>query len=283
MQRWILLLGGMLTSHAWAEAPEPIPPAAPAPAAPAPATTSAPPAPAAATTPATQPSPASVPSPLTPEPPKPKVTGEVQASYLKSTGTSSLETLKGLLSTKYVRDVWTHELRFEVLNETDSVTGRHTRERYLAIEKTSWNFTPRDYLFVRPQFEKDQQSLYEYQAMLTTGYGHQFFKTEKLVLTLDAGAGVRHSKDKLTRERDEDTVASTALNFEWKFRPGGRLVENASVEGGEENTIARSRTALHFALTGVLGLFVSYDTKHDDSSATADDSLLTIGLSYQLK
>ena len=163
------------------------------------------------------------------------------------------------------------------------VSGRHTRERYLTIEKTSWNFTPRDYLFVRPQFEKDQQSLYEYQAMLTTGYGHQFFKTDKLLLTLDAGAGVRHSKDKLTRERDEDTVANTALNFEWKFRPGGRFIENASVEAGEENTIARSRTALHFAVTGVLGLFVSYDTKHDDSSATADDSLLTIGLSYQLK
>jgi putative salt-induced outer membrane protein len=229
------------------------------------------------------PSPATVPSPLTPAQPGPKLTGEIQASYLKSNGSSSLETLKGLIASKYVRDVWTHEFRFEVLNETDSVTDQHTRERYLVIEKTSWNFTPRDYLFVRPQYEKDQQGQYDYQAMLTTGYGHQFYKTEKLLLSLDAGVGVRHSKDKFTRDHDEDTVANSVLNFEWKFRPGSRLVENASVEGGKENTIARSRTALHVSLTGVLGLVVAYDTKHDDSSTTADDSLLTVGLSYQLK
>jgi putative salt-induced outer membrane protein YdiY len=229
------------------------------------------------------PSPATVPSPLTAQSAAPKVTGEVQLSYLKSNGSSSLETLKGLLASKYARDVWTHDFRFEVLNETDSISGRHTRERYLVIEKTSWNFTPRDYLFVRPQFEKDQQSLYDYQTMLTTGYGHQFFKTEKVLLSIDAGVGVRHSKARISRDHDEDTVANSVLNFEWRFRPGSRLVENASVEGGEENTIARSRTALNFSLTGVLGLVISFDIKHDDSSATADDSLLTVGLSYVLK
>lgn len=283
MRPWILLSASALATRALAEAPEPLPPAAPAPAPlTAPVSTQAPAAtPSPASPPVQTPPPA--PPPLVPAPPAAKLTGEAQASYLRSSGSSSQETLKGLLDTRYARAAWTHEFKFEVLNETDSLSGRHTRERYLVIEKSSWNFTPRDYLFVRSQYEKDRQSFYDYQAMLTAGYGHQFLKTETLFLSLDAGAGLRHSKDRISRDHDEDVVANTALRFEWKFSPGGRLTENASIEAGEENSIARTRTALHLALTGVMGLLVAFETKHDDSSLAAADTLLTIGLSYRFQ
>lgn len=216
------------------------------------------------------------------QPPRP-VSVEAETTYLRSSGSSEQETFKGFFNLRYRRDAWAHEFRAEGINETDSQTGARTRERYLAMEKTSWNFTPRDYLFIKPQYEKDLQSAYEYQALLSAGYGHQFFKTEALRWNVDLGAGSRYSKSDVTRAVDTEAVGNLATRLDWQFRSGARFTETASVEAGEDNTIIRTRTAFIFTLTDVLGLSISYDTKHDNSEPRVNDTVLSFGLNYLLK
>ncbi|MCC2638542.1 MAG: hypothetical protein K0Q68_2261 [Moraxellaceae bacterium] len=220
---------------------------------------------------------------LAAEAPPRALTGEGEAAYLKSSGSSTQETFKGFSFLRYQREPWTHELRLEALNEANGDTGLRTRERYFGMEKSSWNFTPRDYLFIKPQYEKDLQSAYEYQAQLALGYGHQFLKTETLLLKTDIGAGLRHNKRDVTGEEENEGVGNLALKFEWKFRPGGRFTEDASVDAGRESSITRTRSALIFSLTDILGLVVAYETRNDDGPVTLNDSLMTLGLNYQLK
>lgn len=212
-----------------------------------------------------------------------KLTGEGEAAYLKSSGSSQQETFKGFTFTRYQRDAWTHELRLEGLNEYNDLTGQRTRERYFVLEKTSWNFTPRDYLFVKPQYEKDVQSAFEYQSQVALGYGHQFLKTDTLFLTTDVGAGYRHSKADVTGDSKDEAVGNAALKFEWKFRPGARFTEDVSVDTGPENTVTRTRSAVIFALAGRFGLTVAYETRNDDGPVTLEDSLLSVALNYQVK
>lgn len=220
---------------------------------------------------------------LAAEPPPRALTGEGEAAYLKSSGSSTQETFKGFSFLRYQREAWTHELRLEALNEVNGDTGRRTRERYFGMEKSSWNFTPRNYLFIKPQYEKDLQSAYEYQAQLALGYGHQFLKTDTLFLSADIGAGLRHNKRDVTGDEEDEGVANLALKFEWKFRPGGRFTEDASLDAGRESTITRTRSAFIFSLTDVLGMVVAYETRNDDGPVTLNDSLLTLGLNYQIK
>jgi putative salt-induced outer membrane protein YdiY len=211
------------------------------------------------------------------------LTGEGEAAYLKSSGSSSQETFKGFTFSRYQQDAWTHELRLEALNESNGDTGLRTRERYFGMEKSSWNFTPRYYLFVKTQYEKYLQSAYEYQAQLALGYGHQFFKTDTLLLSADAGAGLRHNKRDVTGDSEDEAVGNLALKGEWKFRTGARFTEDASLDAGRESTITRTRSALIFAINKVFGLVVAYETRNDDGPVTLNDSQLTMGFNYQLK
>lgn len=211
------------------------------------------------------------------------LTAEAEASYLKSSGSSNQETFKGFFYTRYLRNAWTHEFRVEGLNESDRLTDQRTRERYFVLQKSSWNFTPKDYLFLKPQYEKDQQSVYDYQVMLSAGYGHQFFKSDALFWNVDIGAGSRMSKLEATRDIEDEAVGNLATRFEWQIRPGVRFTEVAAADIGEQTTVLRTRSALTFALTNVLGMSLSYETKREDSTPRLDDSLVAFGLNYRLK
>lgn len=211
------------------------------------------------------------------------LTDEGEVAYLKSSGSSDQETFKGYTYTRYQRNLWTYELRLEGLNESDSSTGQRTRERYFVLNKTSWNFTPKDYLFLKPQYEKDLQSAYEYQALLAAGYGHQFFKTDTLFLNADLGAGTRFNKLNVTGDKDSEAVGNLATKFAWKFSTDGRLTEDASLDAGESGTVVRTRSAVEFALTELFGLSVAYETKYDDGPVTVRDTLLSVGLNYHVK
>lgn len=211
----------------------------------------------------------------------PPFSGEANVAWLKSTGSSEKETFKGLLAGKYVHGSWAHELSLEGLNESDGNMGTRTRERYLVQEKSSWNFTERDYLFIKFQAEKDQQSSWEYQAFTAVGYGHMFIKTDTMLLSTELGAGARHNKDEITGDAVNEALGNAALKYEWKFRPGARFNEDISLETGEDSTVVRTRTALTFDLIKVLALTVAYDTKRDDGPADLNDTLTSVGLNYR--
>jgi putative salt-induced outer membrane protein len=212
-------------------------------------------------------------------------TAEADAAYLKSTGSSNKETLKARLDSQYKAGAWTYELKTEGLNETDNDANMRTRERYLAMEKTSWSFTDRDYLFLKPQWEKDLQSGYEYQTFLAAGYGRKFIKSENINLSMDFGAGTRHSKEDthLGGKSDDEAMSNVALKFEWKFLPNARFNEDASAETAKDSSVYRTRSAITVNMTNVLGFSLIYETKRDTGPANTDDTLTTVGLSYRLK
>lgn len=214
-----------------------------------------------------------------------KFTMEADAAYMKSTGTSNKETLKGRVDTQYKTGAWAHQFKVEGLNEMDNDTNVRSAERYLAMEKTSWNFTERDYLFVKPQWEKDLHSGYEYQAFLAAGYGHIFLKSDNLFLSTDLGAGKRRTKQDtgLGGATDSESMGNAALKFEWKFLPNARFNEDASAETSSNASIYRTRSAITVNMTDMLGLSMVYETKRDTGTANSSDTLTTFGLNYRLK
>ncbi len=216
------------------------------------------------------------------EPEKP-FTMDANVAYVKSTGSSNKETIKGLVDLLYKSGSWAHQFHAEGLNEADNDTDQHTTERYLAFEKSSWNFTERDYLFIKPQWEKDLQSAYDYQAFLAAGYGRKIIKTDTMLLNTDFGAGVRRSKLDVNGETEDEALGNFVLKYEWKFSKSARFNEDLSVETGSSGTVTRTRTALTADITDVLGLGLAYETKTDSGASKVEDSLTTFGFTYRLR
>lgn len=219
---------------------------------------------------------------LAAEPEKP-FTMDANAAWVKSTGSSNKQTLKGLLDLQYKINAWTHQFHAEGLNESDKSSDMSSTERYLVFEKSSWNFTERDYLFVKPQWEKDLQSNYDYQVFLAAGYGRNVIKTDSMILNTDFGAGVRRSKLEINGQTEDETLGNFALKYEWKFSKNARFNEDLSVETGSMGTVARTRTALTADISDVLGLTLAYETKTDSGPSEVEDSLTTFGLTYRLR
>lgn len=219
---------------------------------------------------------------LAQEVPRP-FTMDANLGYVKTTGSSNKETLKGLLELQYKGNDWTHLFHADGFNEADNELDEHTTERYLVYEKSSWDFTERDYLFIKPQWEKDLQSAYDFQAFIAVGYGRHLVKTETMLLNTDFGAGVRRSKLEVSGETEDETLGNFALKYEWKFSKNARFNEDLSVETGASGTVARTRTALTADITDVLGLSMAYETKTDSGESEVEDSLTTFGLTYRLR
>ncbi|MGH8494443.1 MAG: DUF481 domain-containing protein [Moraxellaceae bacterium] len=210
-------------------------------------------------------------------------TMDANAGFVKTTGSSNKETIKGLLDMQYKVRAWTHLFHAEGFNEADNDSNQHTIERYLSYEKSSWNFTDRDYLFIKPQWEKDLQSAYDYQTFLALGFGRNIIKSEAMLLNADLGAGVRRSRLSINGEVEDEGLGNFALKYEWKFSKNARFNEDLSVETGRSGTVARTRTALTADITDVLGLTLAYETKTDSGESEVEDSLTTFGLTYRLR
>lgn len=211
----------------------------------------------------------------------PPATVEANLAWLRSSGSSDRETLKLRLAGTLTRGEWTHEALLEGLRERGDGGTTPLSQRGLWREKSSWNFTERDYLFGKAQGERDVQSTYRRQVLLALGYGRRLIADETMDLAADLGAGVRRSKDRATRISDDEAIANGALNFTWRIREGTRFAAELSVDSGKLSTTTRTRSALSIALGEGLHAEVAHETKNENGPTRQRDSITTVGLAYR--
>lgn len=182
---------------------------------------------------------------------------------------------------KYQRrqGAWGQELSAEAVNSQGSSDNV---ERYLAAVKATHYSTDTFYQYGRVQLEKDLNSAFDYQANLTTGLGYEVLRDDLQFLTVEAGLGVRHSKQKLApRDTTNESLGTVGLAYERKITDTLKFNQDLAYEYGEDTQILRSRSAFSAALSKNISGIVSYQLK-DTMSDTGDsrDGLTSIGLKY---
>lgn len=182
---------------------------------------------------------------------------------------------------KYQRrqGVWGQELQAEAVS---SQGGGDNVERYLASAKATHYSTATFYQYGRVQLEKDLNSAFDYQANITAGLGYEVLRDDLQFLTVEAGLGVRHSKQKLApRDTTNESLGTVGLAYERKITDTLKFNQDLAYEYGEDTQILRSRSAFSAALSKNISGIVSYQLK-DTMSDTGDsrDGLTSIGLKY---
>ena len=198
-------------------------------------------------------------------PPPPPWSGEVSAGTVVTTGNTESSTLNAKGEVVYQSTRWRNTSNGSVIRTetTDPVTNTDvvTAERYLAGNKTDFNFDERNYAFVALEFEKDLVGPVRERASETVGYGRKILLGPTHLLEAELGGGARQTEEQGTRAQDDDLIGRFRAAYKWNFSETSYFGETVKVESGDSNTTSESVSELRVSLIGKLFALASYTVR----------------------
>ena len=217
--------------------------------------------------------------------------GEGEIGFLMTSGNSETESVNAKLGLSYESNHWRHNGNFEALysaEEQETETGESemetSAEKYLVSAKTAYKFTEKDYAFLRGSYEDDRFSGYDYQTSFSAGYGRQLFKTERMLMEIEAGPGYRYNRldDGKT---EEEVIGRGAALFSVQLSEGASFKQELSVEAGKDQTVTKSISSVKAQIVGALSMKASFTAEHtstvpEDTDKTDTETALTLVYSF---
>ena len=197
---------------------------------------------------------------------------EGELGVLVTSGNSSTESINGKVKLNYEVVDWFNKAAIEGLysaQETkndDGTTSKDTSaQKFMASDKSGYNFDELNYIFMLGTYEYDLLSGYYYQVTLSPGYGRRLINTDRTKLEVEVGPGYRFSSVREAGDGDDDKEATFrgAGMFNYKITDKTSFQQNVSVEIGSETTITKSVTALQAQIVGALAMKTSFTLKHN--------------------
>ena len=188
----------------------------------------------------------------------------VELGFIRTTGNTETQTLSAKADVTYEVDKWRHNGHAEGYGtESDDDTGNTvvSAERYELSGKSDYKFNEHDYMFGLVKLQKDRFSGFEYEDIISLGYGRKVIKQENMELDLEIGPGIRFFKVD-DRASDEEAILRLAANYWWKITPTSKFTQELSTEIGEDITSSQSITGIQANINSTLALKFTYTFKH---------------------
>lgn len=207
--------------------------------------------------------------------------GEIAAGYLGTSGNSETRSLNAKVGLEYTQERWKNTFVGTALGSAEAAGS--TAERYTAANKTDFNFSERDYVFVALEWEKDLFGGIRQRTSETVGYGRHVLTGPVHTLDLEAGLGARQTEENVTGLKDDDLIGRLAGKYVWAFSETGSFLQTVKVETGSTNTFTESVSELKLAIVGNLHAMLSYTIRNNsDVPAGTDktDTFTAVNLAY---
>jgi putative salt-induced outer membrane protein len=193
--------------------------------------------------------------------------GDVEFGYYQQEGNSDESSMIGKTSGKRVNQKWTYDLAFEGQN-TESA-GVRSAERYFFNNRLAYDFSEFNYSFGYASIDKDRFSGFIYQATFAAGYGRRLLKRKGMIWDAEVGPGFRVMEFSEPSDAGDGKVSEAILRLASEFTvdvsDNATFSQQVTVEGGKENTVSKSVTALKTKISGGLGLKVSYTLEYNET------------------
>jgi putative salt-induced outer membrane protein len=206
--------------------------------------------------------------------------GTVSFGYLATSGNTDNQSYNGAAEVSYTRNKWTHKANASAIGAAQSNTT--TAEAYQAGWKSEYAFNEYDFLFGLVDWRKDRFSGFDQQLSGNFGYGRRLIKTEKQMLSVEAGLGYRTS-DLSDGTTESSAIGRGGLNYTWAFSETSKFDQALVIEAGSDNTFYESVSAVHATLIGDLALGLSFTVRHNSDPPIGNDNTDTftaISLEY---
>ncbi|HSS06972.1 MAG TPA: DUF481 domain-containing protein [Rhodanobacteraceae bacterium] len=172
-----------------------------------------------------------------------------------------------------------------------------TANRYETGASAGYKLDERSYIVGALRYDNDDFSAFDYQAVVSIGYGYTALKNDTDELSFEIGPGYRRDRpvDTLVTSGDppvtvvvkhdseSDAVGRGLIAYKHDFTDTTSLVDTLLVESGAANTFMQNDAGLQVAMNKKLALKVGYQVRHNSDVAPgieATDQLITTNLVY---
>ncbi|HLQ13946.1 MAG TPA: DUF481 domain-containing protein [Steroidobacteraceae bacterium] len=199
--------------------------------------------------------------------------GKGELGLVLARGNTTSDTLNAKAELTKTLDPWKHTVGFSLLRGSarDPVTGidNTTGNRFEVHGQSDYKLSDRSYAFGSARYENDHFAPYDYQAVLSAGYGYKLIDSAATKLAADAGAGYRRQKDRLTGEQLGNAVFRGSVDYEQTLNASTKLYNKFLVESGSANTFLQNETGVQVSMTDRLALSLSYLLRHNSDVPAA--------------
>jgi putative salt-induced outer membrane protein len=180
---------------------------------------------------------------------------------------------------------------------TTHSTYQTTANRYETGASAGYKLDERSYIVGALRYENDDFSPFDYQAVVSIGYGYTALKNDTDELSFEIGPGYKRFRPVETREivgdppvtivdhhdSDGEAVGRGLIAYKHGFTDTTSFVDTLLVEAGSTNTFAQNDAGLQVDMSKKLALKVGYQVRHNSDVAPgikATDQLITTNLVY---
>ena len=218
-----------------------------------------------------------------------------EIGFVAARGNTSTETANAKLELMHEVGTWKHTFATSGLYGKNS--GIASAQRWDVRYQLDHALSERSFWFGSTRFEDDRYSGFDYQGIVSTGFGRRVIDTDETKFSVQVGAGYRMLRpEELIRDassneviqripgaRAEDAVANGTLTFEHSFNDSTKIRDTFLVESGRANTLSRNDLALDVKMTEVLALSLALSVRNNTAPQDGlkrTDTLTTINLVY---
>lgn len=210
-------------------------------------------------------------------------TAEIGLGYVRTSGNTNTESIKGTAKAVNEIEKWRHTVNFEALNSSDNDVT--TAERYFLSGKSDYKYTKYNYWYGSIAYDDDRFSGYDYRVTESVGYGRRLIHEPTLSLDGEIGPGARQSKTD-AGDSENEFLVRLAGNLKWKISETSNFTEDLSTEIGEDSTVSKSVTGLKANINTSLAMKLTYTVKHTSDVPVGvknTDSEFVVTLVYSYK
>lgn len=202
---------------------------------------------------------------------------------VRTAGNTQVQSINATARTGRSWGVFDVSLSGKALSSSDHANV--TSEKYNAVLSFTYNLSDRFYLFQDSGFIKERFSGYKHRVVATLGMGYKLIKTEKHMLEVLVGGGIRHSKyEGVVGLIQNEAVGGGSLQYHWTISPTSSFNQTISAQYGKENTVSHFNSDLSLQVIGnlaaQLGFHVTHTSKVPFATIKKTDTESVVNMTY---
>jgi putative salt-induced outer membrane protein len=162
-------------------------------------------------------------------------------------------------------------------------TYKTTANRYELGASAGYKFDERSYIVGALRYENDDFSPFDYQAVMSLGYGYTAIKNDRTQLSVEIGPGYKRYETVNTNDSQGEAVARGLVAYKHMITDNTSFENTFLVEAGSDNRFYQNDAGIAVGMSTKLALKVGYQIRHNSDVAPGikkTDQLLTTNLVY---